>query len=1052
MRLPIRLPIRGLVRRSEKVQHLHKELFRRITTLSKTGNQYYSFPEPYEIVGDFEIAFKAIQSSYGNTMYFSGGTGANGFELFMNGTGYISFRHQGKDPGGTIRITELNKIHAFRVVRKGTTVYLIIDDQVAFVTTISGDFSIWTFCSRVGSTAFGMDGVVFDIEIWTGGDRTTGENILSSDVDGDWSKTNYVENYSKILGPDILGSPTTVNPPWVDNGNSTYTIDGTQSEFESLFYFGALEEYSSYIFDVEISGYLSGSVRIFNTDTAGEYLSGDGGFSHLFESMANTSINIQADANFVGTVKFTLKKVDPKTPILTILNISRADVEEYAADKNTGKWVGQDVVTQEVWGNPAIAGSEWSFADDRWTLNGTGELSALALFLSGNQPNVMRVSGEVYSVTGAGLRATSSALPESLLSSEGKYSFDVSKDKAVSQLFKRASGVATGILGKPKIQALLEYNPALIDPPIFTEVVAQYDGWNGILASLVSDSAVSVYVWLSSLAMDPSDRQVIGGVGAEYFAKLSTPNDIRAFASLAGVLPGNYQGHIAIVDSYDNVTRSQKFTVSKPEYRGYMKFNTPAAQRIELARNIDVGNQFELEVYVYIPTGEVGTIVAGENYNNTTLAIDITSTSIRFFAYDNTGQVQSPIKSVGLEINGLYNRWIKVIAKLDTDVPYLEIDGLVASQTGVWSGNGGQPAKTNIRFFGMRRGNINCFGGFVANVILWINGDRHTGVLASKFMLDRILGGFILDDNSNFGGDVASNKNPLFHADIRSLLPHNSYEKLVRIENAAGLSWHDGQGVVLITNNVEYVCPRDGGTGELNLYNASGSTFDMANVTVREFGGEWGRAINLNDSDILMMKHSLSDSYLVSRYYPNCLEDSSNIAGGRWSQVQSLCSDLGDGVALVKHDSTAGRIATKVLSDLGEEGSEFTFSIQVKEFSGSGYFRPIVIDNLSGSASHVNCWIKTSDRTVGLSGTSGNGGLLGVDVEEADDGWMTVTLSGRIGGRSDVGLWLYITADDGSTNRSTSITQLWRRPQLNIGPVVLPYQETVGEAGFRLKK
>ena len=1051
IRSQIRSAIRPQVRRVAEVAR------RYFTELSKGANQYYRFDRDFVISGDFEVAFSVYLNQYGNTMFFSGGTGALGFELFMNGTGNLSFRYQGSAPSPYTESAPmpLHEISVVRVVRSGDTVSLVINDRVSFQAEVAGDVSLRNIGQRYGSSSFGLDGILFDLGIWMGGDRSSGERVFYTSLADSW-RMPVSMNTAAELGRELFSVNvddwTTHNATMTFVGNKvrvtntanaqgTATIPLHQSAGDSIFLVtgertGQGEAWlANPFFGVGTPGYRQTTLN-------------NGGAFTIRSNTATTGAYVEYEL-------FTIKKVVNRVPAyLTSVNISASDASQYTFDAATNKWVGDNLLTQSVWENPVTAGADWRFDHNQWILTGSGDLSVLLFWLAADQPEAFRLSGNVLSLSGegAGLRATNSSIPDSLITAQGAYSLDSDKTTVVSQLFKRASGVVNATIDKPRFQRLLEYNATLLEAPDYLAASVRYDGWTGVEAISRSDGSVSSYLWIGSRSQTPSDRQIISGNGAVYTKTKTALNEQYYYGSVNKVDAGQYRAWMALQDSYGNITRSESFDITQPNGRRFIRFNTSGSQRIELSSNILVGNRFEIEVYIYIPEGETGTVIAGESFNNSTIAIDVTQTSIRFFAYDSTGQVQSPIKSVTLSINNLYNRWVKVIAKLDEDVPYLEVDNVVSGATGTWSGGGGQPPETNIRYIGMRESRINCFEGYIANLKIWTGGGRYTGVVAEEFLLDGLNTEYVLDNNSNFGPDILDNKEPLVPNDIRRVLVHSSYEHLVRIENAEGLSWHDGLGVTPIQEPLMFVSPRPGSTGELNLYNSSDSEYDMADVVVRPFQGHWGKAINLDDADTTAFTYNKVENHWQSPSYPNLLENSADIAGSRWSLVTSTVTDQSDGSVLVQHNSNSGRLATVVLSDLETNGQSFTVSIEVKEGVGSGFFRLLVVDNLSTPVNHINMWVDTAAMAVSRTVAAGTGVLTGASVENLnDDGWMKVTLSGQLNGISKAGLWLYITDSNGSTLRSLTVSQYWRKPQLNLGSEALPYQETVGEAGYRLK-
>lgn len=136
----------------------------------------------------------------------------------------------------------------------------------------------------------------------------------------------------------------------------------------------------------------------------------------------------------------------------TVINGVASDRVLFAESVRGGDWLGEELITQNVWENPASKGSEWSFSGNKWTLTGSGALSALSLIANSAQPDFMRVVGVVDSITG-GLYLVVGATQS--ISLPGYYSNDISKSADTGQQYKRLSGVVTATLSKPSFKEIL---------------------------------------------------------------------------------------------------------------------------------------------------------------------------------------------------------------------------------------------------------------------------------------------------------------------------------------------------------------------------------------------------------------------------------------------------------------------------------------------------------------------------------------------------------------------------------------------------------------------
>jgi hypothetical protein len=125
----------------------------------------------------------------------------------------------------------------------------------------------------------------------------------------------------------------------------------------------------------------------------------------------------------------------------------------YLDGKVGGDWLGEELITQDVWENPENPSSQWTFADNRWYLDGDGENSALSLLQQSDQPYRMILTGNVLDITG---QVTVGATLAPTLEGVGIYSFDLIRDDITLQQFKRKVGVATVTLEKPSLKEVLK--------------------------------------------------------------------------------------------------------------------------------------------------------------------------------------------------------------------------------------------------------------------------------------------------------------------------------------------------------------------------------------------------------------------------------------------------------------------------------------------------------------------------------------------------------------------------------------------------------------------
>ena len=125
--------------------------------------------------------------------------------------------------------------------------------------------------------------------------------------------------------------------------------------------------------------------------------------------------------------------------------------------QSDGDWLGQELITQQVWENPFSVGTQWSFSNNQWTLTGDGLPSALSLLSANENPDIFRISGNAVSVTGTGtgLTAVQDVTQEVLISTAGAYSFDIDIATYTRQQYKRQSGIVNAVIDKPSMKQLL---------------------------------------------------------------------------------------------------------------------------------------------------------------------------------------------------------------------------------------------------------------------------------------------------------------------------------------------------------------------------------------------------------------------------------------------------------------------------------------------------------------------------------------------------------------------------------------------------------------------
>ena len=135
----------------------------------------------------------------------------------------------------------------------------------------------------------------------------------------------------------------------------------------------------------------------------------------------------------------------------TVINGSNPDWSKFFS--SGVDWVGEELVTQDVWENPNVIRSEWSFANDQWTLTGGGTSNLLQLVATVVQPPKVILIGNCVSIIGT--LSTSASTSLNVVSTTGIYS-EIIDTTTFRQLYKRAAGIVNATLDKPSMRAIIQ--------------------------------------------------------------------------------------------------------------------------------------------------------------------------------------------------------------------------------------------------------------------------------------------------------------------------------------------------------------------------------------------------------------------------------------------------------------------------------------------------------------------------------------------------------------------------------------------------------------------
>lgn len=173
---------------------------RYFTTLNKAAGQRYDPSSPLVLGDDFEIEFKfAWDAANTEAMTLLGGSIAENFRVSLNpvASGRKLFLRTRVSPAGSyvyfvntsVAAPVAGVLYAAIVKKIGTDYTIAIDDASA---TIADTRPMEPM--DVSQVAMALDGIIADMKVWTGGDRTTGTQVMDMPLDEDWQSSAVARN------------------------------------------------------------------------------------------------------------------------------------------------------------------------------------------------------------------------------------------------------------------------------------------------------------------------------------------------------------------------------------------------------------------------------------------------------------------------------------------------------------------------------------------------------------------------------------------------------------------------------------------------------------------------------------------------------------------------------------------------------------------------------------------------------------------------------------------------------------------------------------------
>jgi len=298
------------------------------TTLVASGSMHYTIPT-VTLTGAFKITLGVYPTV--DQQHFLADSSVSGQDRVFMVTGSQGLRVNAG--GATIQFTATIPLNMFSVVvleRDDLDVWKAsvngVDAAVFSGQGSSGNLIIDSIASPKGA-ATGIpffSGIIANVNINNERFYKINENLAngSTIIDSSGNGQNgtavnisesdlfTLQSNGDYLGVDsvIDGAPTTVNAPWVDNGNGSFSIDGSQVAGTSIVWNNVLEDNGTYLAENIVTSSTAGGVRAENGDINLSFSSGNGTHTDSFTTITNNNINIQANSTFNGTTIPSIKR------------------------------------------------------------------------------------------------------------------------------------------------------------------------------------------------------------------------------------------------------------------------------------------------------------------------------------------------------------------------------------------------------------------------------------------------------------------------------------------------------------------------------------------------------------------------------------------------------------------------------------------------------------------------------------------------------------------------------------------------------------------------
>ena len=351
-------------RRKSRLNPIAQAITKVFINLEPTASAHYSLASPWVATGDFETEVEFSSTSTG-MMIFSGGTGAGGFELYLNNSGYLELFLAGAGNSTANVLVNDGKLNKAKLTRTASSVAVVVNGVGIATVAIAGTVSIYSIGRRDGG-AFYFDGIISNVKLT---DITTPANSLSFGLDELTADIEYPDE--NVFGSDV--TDVTVGGTWTNNGGGSYTETVNSGSFLTL------APNQSGLFMATLTASQSGTLRVGGTDYT------------IASGSNNITIDpVSEDIKVLGGTGLTISNISIRevTNVLTYNNIDTLSDVRDTYTLVDGDWLGS-----EVWGvgDSVSTGAEGAFQ----TIANAGDVLTIGAFYSLNYTVSGMTTGEM---------------------------------------------------------------------------------------------------------------------------------------------------------------------------------------------------------------------------------------------------------------------------------------------------------------------------------------------------------------------------------------------------------------------------------------------------------------------------------------------------------------------------------------------------------------------------------------------------------------------------------------------------------------------------------